>query len=815
MNMKDEPDDRFDHRSVDRKWQQKWIEDKTYKTGTDNLTDTSKKEYVLDMFPYPSGVGLHVGHPLGYIATDIVSRYFRARGKQVLHPMGYDAFGLPAENYAIKTGMHPMESTRRSIGRFRGQMQMIGLSYDWDRELDSSSPEYYRWTQWLFLKLYEMDLAYRANAPVNWCPKDQTVLANEQVKDGRCERCDNIVEQKELEQWFFRMTNYAEEFLTGLEKIDWPEPIKLMQRNWVGKSEGAIVRFPLLNSEQGIEVFTTRIDTIFSGTFVILAPEHPLIDALSSHIGNWQEVQRYRERARQKTDLERGREDREATGVELQGLQVTNPATGEVLPVWIADFVLAKYGTGAVFADAHDARDFALAKKYGVPLKTSIKPVGRDDAAIRRLEEVFTEDGVLYNSQQFDTLTSAEARPAITSWLAKKGLARASVTYKLRDWLVSRQRYWGAPIPMVICEDHGYQPVPQDELPVKLPTDVDFRPTGESPLARSREFHAGVTCPQCGKSARREVDTMDTFVDSSWYFLRYIDPNDSRRAFAPDYANRWLPVDWYVGGAEHAVLHLLYSRFCTKALADAGYLNFREPFARLRNQGLIRGEDNRKMSKRWGNVINPDDVVREYGADALRCFEMFMGPFEDSKPWSTSGLIGIRRWLERVWRLKGRVSSGKTSPAAHRTLHRSIRAVTQMIESFHFNTAVSQLMITTNAFEKSSIISRDDWRAFLQLLAPFAPHVTNELWSRSDYTDPLDTAPWPQADLALLKADLVTLPIQINGKTRASITVKPDADEEELLTLAKKHERIAPYIRNKEIVRELVVPGRIISIVIR
>ncbi|MEK7460922.1 MAG: leucine--tRNA ligase [Patescibacteria group bacterium] len=836
--MKDRPDqERFNHQQVDKKWQARWLQTKRYQiTGPVSAAD---KAYILDMFPYPSGEGLHVGHPLGYIGSDILARYMRARGKKVLHPMGYDAFGLPAENYAIKSGLHPAVSTNQAIERFRQQMQKIGLSYDWDREVNSSDPDYYRWTQWLFLKLYEMDLAYRAKAPVNWCPKDQTVLANEQVKDGKCERCDSLVLQKELEQWFFRMTSYADEYLTGLADLDWPEPIKLMQRNWVGRSEGALVSFPMEGGSKTIEVFTTRIDTIFGAAFVVLAPEHPLVGELTTSM-QAAAVTTYVENATKKTPLERTSAV-DQTGI-FTGSYALNPLTKERLPIWISDFVIGGYGTGAVFGDAHDERDFAMAKRYDIPLKVTVLPSdNRQKEPILALEVCFTDDGVLIDSGAYTGLTSAEARPKIIEELQKSGLAQPKVQYKLRDWLVSRQRYWGAPIPIVYCqnclENSKFQipnskidwaeingekfaiiPIPEDQLPVRLPMDIDFRPTGESPLARSTEFHHAVTCPKCHKQARREVDTMDTFVDSSWYFLRYISPHDQRQAFDREEVKNWLPVDWYVGGAEHAVLHLLYSRFMTKALADGGYLTFREPFTRLRNQGLILGEDNRKMSKRWGNVVNPDEVVSLYGADALRCFEMFMGPFQDSKPWSTNGLIGVRRWLERVWRLTKRLAIsdqrlGEDNKRLQNLLNKTIQKVTSDIENFQFNTAISQLMILTNGLEKETSIDKATWQTFFQLLAPFAPHLAHELWEKSSFSDFPDES-WPEVDRAALKDETIIIPVQVNGRVRGQLKVEPEMPKETLIQIAKELPTVGAYLKDKELKQTIVVPGRIVNFVI-
>lgn len=799
----------YDHRSVEAKWQRFWAEHKVFSTPERPRPD--RKQYILDMFPYPSGAGLHVGHPLGYIGTDILARYFRANGHDVLHPMGFDAFGLPAEGYAIKTGVHPAKTTEAAVARYREQLEIIGLSYDWDRLVVTSRPDYYRWTQWLFLQLYKQGLAYRANAAVNWCTQCQTVLANEQVVDGRCERCGTEVIQKQLEQWFFRITHYADELLSSIDALDWPESIRSMQRNWIGRSTGVLVRFPLIGHEECLEVFTTRIDTIFSAAFLVVAPEHPLLQRLPLPASHAQAVQEYITGSTKRSDLDRQSDTREKTGV-FTGLYVRNPADGREIPVWVGDFVLGHYGTGAVFGDAHDQRDFTFAQKYGIPLTVSIVP---EDETLRpdvlELRKVFTDDGILINSGQFDGLTSSEARSEIAAWLAEKGSGYTTTQYKLRDWLVSRQRYWGAPIPIVYCDEHGEQPVHESELPVILPLDVDFRPTGESPLVRSRAFHETARCPVCGKSARREVDTMDTFVDSSWYFLRYADPRNDQQAFLPERVKEWMPVDWYVGGAEHAVLHLLYARFFTKALADAHLLSFREPFLRLRNQGMIGGEDGRKMSKRWGNVINPDDVVRQYGADTLRAYEMFMGPFSDSKPWNTRSIIGVRRWLDKVYDLHEIIGeSDHDSSTVTALLHDTIRKVTHDIEGFRFNTAVSALMILANAFRDERGVSRNAFAVYLRLLAPFAPHLAEELWEKLRYEGSV-RADWPVAPERL--ADVVsTIVIQVNGRVRGTIDVSTSADQSEVERMAKSLPNIERYLLG-EIVRVVYVPGRLLNLI--
>ena len=1040
MEKKLKPD-RFDHRRVDKKWQDKWARTKRFAASSPKTV--ADKAYVLDMFPYPSGEGLHVGHPLGYIGSDIVARYLRARGKTILHPMGWDAFGLPAENYAIKTGVHPSQTTANAIARFRDQMQKIGLSYDWDREITTSDPSYYRWTQWLFLKLFNQGLAYRAKAPVNWCPSCQTVLANEQVRQvtsnrkqetgnkielslsnsvGVCERCDTPVEQKELDQWFFRITQYADELLREAEQLDWPESTKIMQRNWIGRSEGVSINFPLLASPRAagheriaviihgsphhpttddltsqhwlpwlrkqleqrgytvvmpampqpstpdyeswktaleqalgnnrltstslavghsaggtflirylleqdvvidalllvaaarypegdgsphseamgvmsdypinhpvarrtlclcssddaerivrsarffqeklgsellqasdrghfmakhgvteltegldwldktevIEIFTTRVDTIFGTTFLVLAPEHLLVEQLIQPAQR-AAVVKYLDQVQKKTNLER-QSDKIKTGV-FTGSYASNPFSGEAIPIWIADYVLMGYGTGAVMGvPAHDERDMEFAKHYGL----EIRPV------IDELDDPFQKSGGrLVNSDFLTGLTITEAIDRATSELETRGLGKRQISYKLRDWLVSRQRYWGAPIPIIYCDKcptddthpiangtvqttriddklWAIYAVPEDQLPVRLPEDVDFQPTGRSPLVDSATFKSNVVCPRCGSPAKREVDTMDTFVDSSWYFLRFADPANHMAPFTKKAIQTWLPVDWYVGGSEHAVLHLLYARFFTKALADQGLITIREPFTRLRHQGLILGEDNRKMSKRWGNVINPDDVVRDYGADALRCFEMFMGPFEESKPWKTTGLVGARRWLERVWRLQSRLQNPKSKIQDIQNNHflqQTIEKVTKDIETFHFNTCISQLMILTNTLEKATTIEAVHWRWYLQLLSPFAPHLTAELWERAGFAGQADEG-WPNYSSDQTKPYIITIPVQVNGRIRGQLTITSSVSDEDVLRKAQALPTVIPHLQGKSIIKTILVPGRIVNFVV-
>jgi len=804
--------------------------------GDPKKTDPEKDLYVLDMFPYPSGEGLHVGHVEGYTATDIYSRYKRMKGFNVLHPMGWDAFGLPAENTAIKLKTHPRKLVEKNVARFKSQLKRMGFSYDWSREINTTDPEYYKWTQWIFLKLYHLGLAYEAVVPINWCPSCKTGLANEEVIGGCCERCKTEVVKKDMRQWMLKITKYSERLLEGLDDLDWPEGIKELQRNWIGRSEGAVVSFKGTGYRgQGtgtetvdIDVYSTRIDTIFSGTYVILAPEHPFVEKNKERIENWEEVEKYRTATKNVAEIERTAKERIAMGVPLSGITVINPATNETIPVWIADFVLAHYGTGAVFADAHDQRDFDLAKKYDIPLKVSIRPEGATDfSKIEKLEECFEGEGVLINSEKFDGLTSAEARPKIIAWLQEKGLAKSETNYKLRDWVFSRQRYWGEPIPIIHCEKCGVQPVPEAQLPVLLPEVENYEPTGtgESPLA-GIESWINTTCPKCGAPAKRETNTMPQWAGSCWYFLRFADPADQTLGFEWQKMERWLPVDLYVGGAEHAVLHLLYSRFWIKALYDGGYLPFEEPFRALRNQGMIQGPDGQKMSKSRGNVINPDEVVDQYGADALRLFEMFLGPFEQNKPWDDHAINGVSRFLYRVWRIgeslqgAGDRSQGTGDDAiVKKALHKLIKKVGDDIESMKFNTAVSSMMEFVNSIEKEGI-AKDDFEKFILILAPFAPHLAEELWQNMQPT-PFDNGQsvtmqsWPEVDVTFLQDETMNIVIQVNGKVRGAVAVAIDLDNDSIQELAMEQDFVKKWLAGKEIVKVIVVKKRLINFVIK
>jgi len=811
----------YNFQEIEKKWQKKWAEAGLFEVDG---TEGDKKQYILVMFPYPSSDGLHVGHVEGYVAADIYARYLRMKGYSVLHPMGWDAFGLPAENYAIKKNVHPRVTTHANIANFRRQLESLGLSYSWDREVDTSSPDYYHWTQWLFLRLYKKGLAYRKKAKVNWCESCQTVLANEQVVTGHCERCQHQVIQKDLKQWFFKVTDYADRLLRGLDDIDWPDAIKAMQRNWIGRSEGAEITFPVIASPDklapsgvegseakqsqndisvAIKVFTTRPDTLLGATYLVLAPEHELIKNEELRINNYDEVKRYVVASSKKTALERAELTKEKTGVELRGVEAVNPANGEKVSVWVADYVLMEYGHGAIMAvPAHDERDFTFAKKFGLPIVEVVSPDGRN----HELKKAYINEGKLINSGEFDGQYSKKAGHAIT---AKVG-GRLTTSYRLRDWLVSRQRYWGAPIPIIYCDNCGTVPVPEKDLPVELPDDVDFRPTGESPLARSVSFHK-VSCPKCGGQARREADTMDTFVDSSWYFLRFADPKNPKEIFSKSTVKNWLPVDMYIGGAEHAVLHLLYARFVTKFLCDEKLIDFEEPFAKLRNQGLILGPDGQKMSKSRGNVVNPDEIVANYGADTLRLYEMFLGPLEQVKPWDTNGIEGAFRFLKKAYRLFVGVKLPEGENLQPKTQD-LINAVSQRIANLRLNTAVSSLMEYVSwCADNMDKISVSDVRALAKVLSPLTPHMAEELWLELGGEGFVAEQEWPKSqDIA--KLSRISVPVQVNGKIRAMVTLHNGASRKDAVVAAKEALRSRGMEADK-VQKTIYVPGRIISIV--
>jgi len=816
----------YNPQEIDEKWQQRWAEDKLYEVSEDS---TKPKWYALTMFPYTSG-NLHIGHWYAMAPSDVHARFKRMQGYNVLHPMGFDAFGLPAENAAIKQGIHPFTWTAQNIDNMRRQLKSIGAIYDWSREVITCLPDYYKWTQWFFLKLYEAGLAYRGRAPVNWCPRCQTVLANEQVVGGGfCERCGAAVSQRDLEQWFFRITKYADELMEH-NGIDWPEQIKVMQRNWVGRSAGTEVSFSLQgHDENEIRVFTTRPDTIFGVTFMVLAPEHPLVAKLTSP-DRKAAVENYIGRSRRQTEIERLSTEREKDGV-FTGAYVINRLNGEKVPIWIADYVLMTYGTGMVMGvPAHDERDFAFAKKYNLPIEVVIAPPGWRG---EELEEAYIETGTMVNSGQFNGLSSEEGIEAVSDFLEKKGWGKRTTNYRLRDWLISRQRYWGAPIPMIYCPSCGIVPVPEQDLPVLLPEDAEFKPSGESPLKSCQQF-VNTICPNCSAPATRETDTMDTFMCSSWYFLRYVSPDCDTTPFDADKVKYWLPVDLYTGGAEHAVMHLLYARFFVKALRDMGLVNFDEPFTRLFNQGTIIAEK-QKMSKSRGNVVTPDEYVAELGADAVRAYLMFVAPWEQGGEWDDSGISGIGRWLNRVWKLilepykmkdaafaLDRLGKDKAHRDLQRITHQTVRKITDDLERFRFNTMIAALMEFTNYLMKAKEtgnISDSAWKEardiLLLLLAPTAPHLAEELWQQTGHEYSIHNQSWPKWDEELAKDKEITLVVQVNGKLRDRIIVPASITEAEARQLAVERQRVKAYLEGKKILKTIYVPKRLVNFVVK
>ncbi len=814
---------RYDPREIDRKWQQRWADDNLYQVNDD---DPRPRWYALTMYPYPSG-DLHIGHWYAMAPSDAHARFMRMRGYNVLHPMGFDAFGLPAENAAINRGIHPSIWTMGNIDRMRDQLRSMGTVYDWDREIVTCDADYYIWNQWFFLKMYEQGLAYRASAPVNWCPTCQTVLANEQVVDGKCERTGDVVIRREMDQWFFRITDYADELLDFSGVVDWPERIKTMQTNWIGRSEGVDISFDI--SEYGLEereitTFTTRIDTIFGVTFVVLAPEHPLVERLTTPEQR-DAVEAYVARAREATEIDRLSVEREKTGV-FTGSYAVNPLNGDRVPIWVGDYVLLTYGTGAVMGvPAHDSRDFDFALKYGLEIRVVVAPPGWNGAPLR--EAWVEKSGSQVNSGQFNGMPNAVGYEAIADHVEQQGWGSRTVGYRMRDWLISRQRYWGTPIPIVYCGDCGAQPVPYDQLPVVLPDDAQFKPTGESPL----RYHDGflhTTCPACGGPATRETDTMDTFVDSSWYFLRYVSPDFAEGPFDPSRVGSWNPVDQYTGGAEHAVMHLLYARFFTKVVRDLGLIDFGEPFLRLFNQGVVLS-DHMKMSKSRGNVVAPDEYVQELGADVVRLYLMFMGPWEGGGDWSDSGINGVARWVNRFWDLCLRdtgalpESEGASDRAVIRKTHQTIRSVIEGLERFKYNTALAAMMELTNEMSpayEAGTVSRGAWNeaveSLLLLLAPMGPHLAEELWERTGHEYSVHNQPLPEWDEALAAIEEATLVVQVNGKVRDRIAVPASISEGDAKEAALTSQKVLAWTDGKSVDKVVFVPGRyLVSVVVK
>lgn len=809
---------RYVPKEIEPKWQQIWEDSGIYRATEDA---TKPKRYVLEYFPYPSGAAMHVGHVRNYTIGDAVSRFMRMQGFNVLHPMGWDAFGLPAENYAIKNNVSPRQAIDDNTKRFKQQLTQMGFSYDWSREIDSTDPNYYKWTQWFFLLLFKRGLAYQEESLQWWCPVDKTVLANEQVEAGKCWRCGNDVEKKALKQWFFKITEYADRLAKDLDDVDWSDSIKQMQRNWIGRSKGAEINFVIDGHEQTLQVFTTRPDTLFGVTFMVLAPEHPLVDVIATE-SQKQKVAQYVKQAQAKSDIERQETDREKTG-EFTGAYAINPVNGEKIPIWVADYVLYGYGTGAIMAvPGHDERDNEFAKKFDLPIIEVYDPG-------TKAENSFGGEGVVINSGEYNDLRTEDMREKIVSDLEKKGVASEKINYKMRDWLISRQRYWGAPIPIVLCEKHGAVAVPDDQLPILLPEVESFEPSGDgrSPLASVDEF-VHTVCPKCGEPAVRETDTMDGFACSSWYFLRFADPDNQTAPFQKDKAEFWLPVDDYIGGAEHAVMHLLYARFWTKVMYDEGLVSFQEPFKSLRNQGMILAPDGQKMSKSKGNTIEPDGLIQQgYGADSIRIMELFIGPWNQMAAWSVEGLGGSHRFLQRVWTLvqetlesPGTQEDDSETKELQQAQHAVTKKVTEDLHDFGFNTAIAALMGYVNDLYKlKATISyaSSEWKeainTLLQLLAPFAPHIAEELWQQLGHEESIHKSTWPEWDENVLALESITIVVQVNGKVRATMQVAADATKEDILSAAKELERVLPYI-SSGIKKEIYVPGKLVNFVV-
>ena len=800
----------YNHHTVEKKWQKIWEEEKAFKVSEDY---SKPKFYALVEFPYPSGQGLHVGHPRPYTALDIVSRKRRMQGYNVLFPMGWDAFGLPTENYAIKNHIHPKIVTKNNVARFKGQLQSLGYSFDWDREINTTDPDYYKWTQWIFLKLFNAGLAYKKEMPINWCTSCKVGLANEEVVNGVCERCGAPVVRKVKSEWMLKITEYADKLIKDLDDVDYIEKVKVSQKNWIGRSEGAEVDFTLKDKDEKLRVYTTRPDTLFGATYMVISPEHPLIDKYKDEITNWDEIQKYREMAARKSDFERTELAKDKTGVVLGGMSAINPVNGKEIPVWISDYVLMSYGTGAIMAvPAHDTRDWEFAKKFDLPM---IQVVEGKEGPVDINEAAFTDvaTGKMINSDFLNGLEVTEAKEKMKDFLEEKGIGNRKVNYKLRDWVFSRQRYWGEPIPIVHCEKCGYVPLDESELPLLLPEVDSYMPTdnGESPLAAMTDW-VNTTCPCCGGPAKRETDTMPQWAGSSWYFLRYTDPHNKEALASKEALKYWLPVDWYNGGMEHTTLHLLYSRFWHKFLYDQGIVPTKEPYQRRTSHGMILGENGEKMSKSRGNVVNPDDIVQAYGADTLRTYEMFIGAFDLSASWSEDGVKGCRRFLERVWKLQTIMTEEEGYSADMETkMHQTIKKVSQDFESLKYNTAIAAMMALINDFYKKNAVTKGEYKTLITLLNPVAPHITEELWQIIGGEGRVYETAWPEYDEAKTVESTVEIAVQINGKTRATMMIGKDDAKDDVIAKAK--ETIADKLEGKNIIKEIYVPGRIVNIV--
>ena len=800
----------YDYAQIEKKWQDIWDEKQTFAAKDDY---SLPKFYGLVEFPYPSGQGLHVGHPRSYTAIDIVCRKKRLEGYNVLYPMGWDAFGLPTENFAIKNHVHPAEVTKKNIANFKRQLKSLGFSFDWSREINTTDPEYYKWTQWIFLQLYKKGLAYKKKMSVNWCTSCKCVLANEEVVNGHCERCGSEVIHKEKSQWMLKITDYAEKLLEGLDEVDFIDRVKTQQRNWIGRSYGTQVKFST-NIGDTFEVFTTRADTLFGVTYMVMSPEHPLINKWADKITNMDEVTAYKQEAAKKSDFERTELAKDKTGVKISGITAINPVNGKEVPIFIADYVLISYGTGAIMAvPAHDTRDWEFAKKFGLPIIEVV--AGGEDVQAAPYTECAT--GKLVNSGFLDGMSVEDAKKAIQEWLTERNLGERKTNYKLRDWVFSRQRYWGEPIPIVHCDKCGYVPVPESELPLVLPNVDSYEPTdnGESPLAKMTDW-VNTTCPHCGGPAHRETDTMPQWAGSSWYFLRYCDPHNDKALASPEALKYWTPVDWYNGGMEHTTLHLLYSRFWHKFLYDIGVVPTPEPYAKRTSHGMILGENGEKMSKSRGNVVNPDEIVRDYGADTMRVYEMFIGDFEKAAPWSQSSIKGSKRFLDKVWALSDKLTEGDSYRAElESAFHRTIKKVTEDIEGLKMNTAIAALMSLLNDIQGSGSINRAEFKTYLILLNPFAPHMTEELWQQAGFEGMLNEAEWPKYDEVKCADSTVEIAVQVNGKIKARINVAADISAPDAIAAAKADGAVAAAIDGKNIIKELYVPKKLVNIVVK
>ncbi len=801
--------DKYNPNSIEKKWQKYWEENKTFKTSDDK---SKEKFYALVEFPYPSGQGLHVGHPRPYTALDIVSRKRRMQGYNVLYPMGWDAFGLPTENFAIKNKIRPEVVTENNIKNFKRQMQSLGFSFDWDREINTTDPEYYKWTQWIFIQMFKKGLAYKKEMPINWCPSCKTGLANEEVINGHCERCGGQVIRKVKNQWMLKITEYADRLIDDLKDVDYLDRIKSQQINWIGRSFGAEINFPIKEVNEKITVFTTRADTIFGATYMVISVDHPLIEKYSDKIKNIEEIRSYRSEVAKKSELERTDLSKEKTGFKIDGLTAINPLTNKEIPVYVSDYVLMTYGTGAIMAvPAHDDRDYEFAKKFNIEMIPVIEGSNIENSAFTE-----TNEGMLINSEFLNGLSVDDAKEKMYKYIEEKEIGYKKTNYKIRDWVFSRQRYWGEPIPLVYCEHCGWVPLEEKDLPLVLPNVDNYEPTdnGESPLSKIDDF-VHTKCPKCGRDAKRETDTMPQWAGSSWYYLRYTDPHNDQTIASKENLDYYIPVDWYNGGMEHTTLHLLYSRFWHKFLYDIGVVPTKEPYMKRTSHGMILGDNNEKMSKSRGNVVNPDDIVRDFGADTLRCYEMFIGDFEKSAPWSENGVKGCRKFLDKVWRTQELVDGDSNFEKMETLVHQTIKKVSEDYENLKFNTAIAQLMTLLNEFNNLDKISKEQFKVFLILLNPVCPHITEEIWQRMGYEGYVHEANWPEYDESKTILDVIELPIQINGKLRATVEIDREASEDEVFEKAKEDDVVTKYLEGKNVVKKIYVKSRIFNIIVK